>query len=41
MGIRTLRDPFTAKPYVVFYSTKRTGAGAVNYEAVKFMKFST
>lgn len=39
MGIRTLRDPFTAKPYIVFYSTKRTGAGAVNYEAVKFLKF--
>lgn len=40
MGIRTLRDPFTAKPYVVFYSTKRTGGGAMNYEAVKFLKFS-
>lgn len=40
MGIRTLRDPFTAKPYVVFYSTKRTGGGAMNYEAVKFIKFS-
>lgn len=40
MGIRTLRDPFTAKPYVVFYSTKRTGGGAVNFEAVKFAKFS-
>ena len=41
LGIRTLRDPFTAKPYVVFYSTKRTGAGAQNTEAVKFLKFST
>ena len=40
MGIRTLRDPFTAKPYVVFYSTKRTGGGAVNFEAVKFIKFA-
>lgn len=40
MGIRTLRDPFTAKPYVVFYSTKRTGGGAVNFEAIKFLKFS-
>lgn len=40
MGIRTLRDPFTAKPYVVFYTTKRTGGGAMNYEAVKFIKFS-
>lgn len=41
IGIRTLRDPFTAKPYVVFYTTKRTGGGALNYEAVKFLKFST
>jgi HK97 family phage major capsid protein len=41
LGVRTLRDPFTAKPYVVFYSTKRTGGGALNYEAVKFLKFST
>ena len=40
IGIRTLRDPFTAKPYVVFYSTKRTGGGAMNFEAVKFLKFS-
>lgn len=40
IGVRTLRDPYTAKPYVVFYSTKRTGGGAMNYEAVKFLKFS-
>jgi HK97 family phage major capsid protein len=40
MGVRTLRDPFTAKPYVVFYSTKRTGGGAINFEAVKFLKFA-
>lgn len=39
IGIRTLRDPYTAKPYIVFYSTKRTGGGAVNFEAVKFIKF--
>ena len=41
LGIRTLRDPYTAKPYVVFYSTKRTGGGAMNFEAIKFLKFST
>lgn len=40
LGIRTLRDPFTAKPYVLFYSTKRTGGGAVNFDAFKFLKFS-
>lgn len=40
-GIRTLRDPYTAKPYIVFYSTKRTGGGALDFEAVKFLKFGT
>lgn len=41
IGIRTLRDPYTAKPYVVFYSTKRVGGGVVNSEAIKFIKFNT
>ena len=41
IGVRTLRDPFTAKPWIVFYSTKRTGGGAINSEAVKFLKFTT
>lgn len=41
IGVRTLRDPFTAKPYICYYSTKRTGSGAVNYEAVKFLKFAS
>lgn len=38
-GIRVMRDPYTSKPYVKFYSTKRTGGGVVNFEAVKFLKF--
>lgn len=40
IGVRTLRDPFTAKPYIRFYSTKRTGGGAVNFEACKFLRFA-
>lgn len=40
LGIRVLRDPFTAKPYVVFYTTKRTGGAVVNFEAVKFIRFA-
>lgn len=39
-GIRVLRDPFTDKPNVRFYTTKRTGGGAINFEAVKFLKMS-
>lgn len=40
-GIRVLRDPFTAKPFIKFYTTKRTGGGMVNFEAIKLMKFGT
>lgn len=38
-GIRVLRDNLTSKPYVKFYTTKRTGGGVLNFEAIKFMKF--
>lgn len=41
VGIRVLRDPFTAKPFVKFYTTKRTGGGVVNFEAYKLLKFGT
>lgn len=40
IGIRVLRDPFTNKPYVSFYTTKRVGGGVLNPEAVKVMKTS-
>lgn len=39
-GIRVLRDPFTNKPYVHFYSTKRTGGHLIDSEAVKLLKVS-
>jgi HK97 family phage major capsid protein len=40
-GFRTLRDNLTSKPFVKFYTTRRVGGGAVQFEAVKFLKFST
>jgi len=40
IGIRTLRDPFSAKPWVQFYTTKRVGGGLTNGEAVKLLKVS-
>lgn len=40
-GITVLRDPYTSKGSVLFYSRKRTGGGAVNFEALKFLKFGT
>lgn len=39
-GIRVLRDPYTAKPYIAFYTTKRVGGGIVMYEAIKALKVS-
>jgi HK97 family phage major capsid protein len=41
VGIRTLRDPYSAKPYVEFYTTKRVGGAVVNFEAIKLIKFGT
>lgn len=39
-GTRTLRDPFTAKPFVKFYTTRRVGGAVVNFEAIKAMQFA-
>ncbi len=38
LGTRVLRDPYTSKPYVLFYTTKRVGGGIVMYEAIKCLK---
>ena len=38
IGIRTLRDPFTQKPFIKFYTTKRVGGGVKNFEALKLLK---
>lgn len=39
-GVRVLRDPFTNKPYVHFYTTKRVGGGVVNPECIKVMEMA-
>lgn len=39
-GVRILRDPYSAKPYVLFYTTKRVGGGVQNFEAIKVVKFA-
>jgi HK97 family phage major capsid protein len=38
-GLKILRDPYTSKPFVEFYSTKRTGGCIVDYDAIKLLKF--
>ena len=37
IGFRVLRDPYTNKPYICFYCTKRTGGGVKNPDAMKVM----
>ncbi len=41
IGIRVLRDPYSAKPYVLFYTTKRVGGGVQDFDAIKLLKFGT
>ena len=38
IGIRSLRDPYTHKPFVSFYTTKRVGSMVVDTNALKFVK---
>jgi HK97 family phage major capsid protein len=40
VGTRILRDPFTDKPFVKFYATKRVGGEVVNFEAIKLLKLA-
>lgn len=39
IGIRVLRDPYSSKPYIQFYTTKRVGGDVVNFEAMKIVAF--
>lgn len=38
IGTRVLRDPFTNKPYVQFYTTKRVGGGLLNPETMRGLR---
>lgn len=40
VGTQVLRDPYSQKPYVLFYTTKRVGGGVQNFEAIKLLKFA-
>lgn len=40
IGLRVLRDPYTAAPFVKFRCSKRVGGDVVNFEAIKLLKFS-
>ena len=40
-GVRVLRDPYSQKPYILFYTTKRVGGGVQDFDAIKLIKFGT
>lgn len=40
IGIRVLRDPYTNKPFVLFYTTKRVGGDVTNYQSIKILKLA-
>lgn len=39
--LRVLRDPFSAKPHVLFYATRRVGGDVSDFAAIKLLKFGT
>lgn len=39
-NMKLMRDPFTEKPFVKFYTTKRVGGDVTNYRAIKLLKLS-
>ncbi len=40
IGFRVIRDNVTQKPFILFYTTKRTGGDVTNYESLKIQKLS-
>ncbi|MGB5837704.1 MAG: phage major capsid protein, partial [Albidovulum sp.] len=38
--MRVLRDPFSAKPHVLFYASKRVGGDVSDFNAIKLLKFA-
>ena len=41
LGLRVLRDPYSEKPYVLFYCYNRVGGDVTNFEAIKLLKCAT
>lgn len=40
LGIRVLRDPYSSKPFILFYTTKRVGGAVKDYDAIKRLKIN-
>lgn len=39
-GVRVVRDPYSSKPFVLFYTTKKVGGGVQDFNAIKLLKFA-
>jgi len=37
LGVNVIRDPFTSKGYVKYYTTRRVGGAVTNFEAIKLL----
>jgi HK97 family phage major capsid protein len=37
--LKILRDPYTSKPFVEFYASKRVGGAVIDFDAIKLLKF--
>lgn len=40
VGITVLRDPFSSKPFVLFYTTQRVGGAVTDFDAIKLLKLA-
>jgi HK97 family phage major capsid protein len=40
LGFRVLRDPYSNKPFIQYYTTKRTGGAVTNYQSLKIQKLA-
>lgn len=40
IGISLLKDPYSTKPFVIFYATKRVGGDVINFQAIKLQVIS-
>ncbi len=40
LGVRTIRDPYTNKPFVNFYTTKRVGGGVLDPNAIRLLRIA-
>ncbi len=39
-GVKVVRDPYSSKPFVLFYTTKKVGGGVQDFNAIKLLKFA-